>query len=371
MMSHDYLTALWAKTGNDVKSQLLWKLVAVKVLVIGVVITMLWLGIDYLAADYFMTLMKDYNISPTILHRMFLDAIHRTLIWTSLTAVAIALIVCLILTRKVLKPLSEMTAITNEIASGDYAARVKISSKDEIGQLASAFNRMADSLQRNDQLRKNLVIDVAHELRTPLTNIRGYLEGLSDGVVSPSKETFESLHEETLRLANLIEDVLQLTRADASQGTLRRKRFDHRDLVREVLGLFEPKFAAKGIVVETMFSDAEGQIPADPEKLSQVLSNLLENAWQYTPYGGKFMITTERLSDRIKMVFANTGEGIAEEDLPFIFERFYRGEKSRSREHGGAGIGLAIVKELIEAHGGGVGAESSSSESRVWFTLPV
>ncbi|MBI3989487.1 MAG: HAMP domain-containing protein [candidate division NC10 bacterium] len=353
------------------KSRLLWKLLGINVLVLGVVILIVWLAIDYLASNYFMVLMKRYHISPTAVHRMFLDATHRSLIWASLATLALAVILSFLLTRKVLTPLSQMTGITRKIASGDYTARVRISSNDEVGQLATAFNQMADSLQRIEQLRKTMVIDVAHELRTPLTNMRGYLEALSDGVMAPSKEIFESLHEETLRLAKLVEDLLQLARADAARGTLRRKRIDLQVLALEVLDLFRPKFATKGIVVETELSAAEGETRADPEKLAQVFRNLLQNAWQYTPHGGHVRISAERVPGRITLIFANTGEGIAEEDLPFIFERFYRGEKSRSREHGGAGIGLAIVKELIEAHRGEVGAESTPTETRVWFTLPA
>lgn len=353
------------------RSGILWKLLGVNVLVIGVVILIVWFAIDYLAANYFMTLMKDYNISPTSIHQMFLDATHRSLIWATLATLALAVVLSFLLTKKVLTPLSQMTGITRKIAAGDYTAQVQISSKDEVGQLATAFNQMASSLQRVEQLRKTMVIDVAHELRTPLTNMRGYIEALRDGVVAPSKETFESLHEEMLRLAKLVEDLLQLARADASKGALRVQTINLQQPLSQVLELFQPGFAAKRIVIETELSRAEVHITADPEKLSQVLSNLFQNACQYTPDGGNIRISAERLPGRIKIVFGNTGEGIAKEDLPFIFERFYRGEKSRSREHGGAGIGLAIVKELVEAHGGEVGAESTPGETRVWFTLPA
>ncbi len=357
--------------GSGIKSRLLWKLLGVNILVIGVVILIVWLAIDYLASNYFMTLMKKYNISPTEVHRMFLDATHRSLIWASLVTLALAAALSFLLTRKVLNPLTQMTGITRKIASGDYTVRVGISSKDEIGELASAFNRMADSLRRVEQLRKTMVIDVAHELRTPLTNIRGYLEALSDGVVPPSKETFELLHEETIRLAKLVEDLLQLAEADASRGTLRRSKIELLDLASQALDLFRPKFAAKGILVKMDLSDAGCQVQADPDKLAQVFRNLLQNAWQYTPNGGNVRISAVRLPGWIKIMIANTGEGITKEDLPFIFERFYRGEKSRSRQHGGAGIGLAIVKEFIEAHGGQVSVESSPVEVRVWFTLPA
>ena len=351
-------------------NRLLWKLLGVNILVIAVVILIVWLAIDYLASDYFMALMKEYKISPTEVHRMFLDATHRSLIWASLGTLILATVLSFVLTRKLLNPLSQMAEITERIAAGDYSARVHILSTDEFGQLGTAFNRMADSLRRTEQLRKNLLIDVAHELRTPLTNIRGYLEAMREGLVAPTSETIASLHEETIRLANLVEDLLQLARAEASTGELRPENVDVRDLSARVLELFRPKFAAKGIQVKTDFSGLKNPVRADPEKLTRVLRNLLENAWQYTPRGGDVRVCAVGLPTDIKMVFSNTGRGIAREDLPYIFERFYRGEKSRSREHGGAGIGLTIVKELIEAHGGKVGADTSPKEVSIWFTLP-
>lgn len=343
----------------------------INILVIGVVILIVWLAIDYLASDYFMTLMDEYNISPSSVNRMFLEATHRSLIWASLATLALAVFLSFLLTRKVLNPLSQMTGITRKIASGDYSARVQISTNDETGQLASAFNQMAESLQRIEQLRKTMVIDVAHELRTPLTNIRGYLEALSDGVVAPSKETMESLQEETVRLAQLVEDLLQLAHAEGSRGSLRRKPTDLLELGSRSLELFRHKFAEKGIQIENKFPDGNYEVLVDPEKIAQVFRNLLHNAWQYTPSGGKVRIYGERSTACIKWIIANTGFGITNEDLPFIFERFYRGEKSRSRQHGGAGIGLAIVKELVEAHGGQVSAESSPTETRIGFTLPL
>lgn len=353
------------------KSRLLWKLLGINVLVIGVVIVVVWLALDYLATDYFMVLMKRYHISPTDSHEMFVAAVHRSLIWASLGALALAGVLSFLLTRKVLRPLAQMTESTRKIAAGDYTARVRIPSHDEVGQVAMAFNRMAESLQRIEHLRKTMVLDVAHELRTPLTNMQGYLEALRDGVVVPSKETFESLHEETLRLAKLVEDLLRLARADAARGTLHRQGIDLRELASQALDRFQPKFVMKRIGVTTELSGAADRVQADSEKLAQVFSNLLQNAWQYTPSGGTIRISAERSPGEIKLTFANTGERIAEEDLPFIFERFYRGEKSRSREHGGAGLGLAIVKELIEAHGGTVAAESTLAETKIWFTLPA
>ena len=353
------------------RNRLLWKLLGIHIPVIALVIVMVWLAIDYLAADYFMALMDKYDISPTETQEMFLDAVHRYLIWASLAAVALAGVSSFLLTRRVLQPLSRMADVTRAVASGDYTARVRVDSGDEIGQLANAFNRMANSLERVEQLRKAMVADVAHELRTPLTNVRGYLEALSDGVLPPSPETFAILQQEILRLVRLAEDLLQLAKADAARAHLQRQTISLPARVDEVRGPYRLRFRDKGITPEVRIAQGAERVTADRDKLMQMVGNLAENAWQYTPHGGQVTVHLERVPDGVRLTAANSGNGIAAEDLPFIFERFYRADKSRSRDLGGAGIGLAIVKELAEAHGGSVGAASSTAETRVWFTLPV
>jgi signal transduction histidine kinase len=354
-----------------VTNRILWKLLGINILVIGFVIIIVWLAVDYLAAGYFMTLMEKYNISPTSSHQMFVSAVHRYLVWASLGALVLAVGFSFLLMRRILHPLTQMTEITSKIASGNYSASVPVNSQDEVGRLALAFNRMAESLQMIEQLRKTMMIDVAHELRTPLTNIRGYLEALTDGVVSPSEETFELLQEETLRLVQLVEDILRLAKADAAKASLRQVEIHIVDLIKQMLDSFRPQLEEKGIRLETHFANGEKTVWADPHHLSQVIQNFLQNSWQYTPSGGTVTVSTELMPRAIKVVFANTGGEIAEDDLPYIFERFYRGEKSRSREHGGAGIGLAIVKELVEAHSGSVGAEMLAGSIQIWFELPL
>ena len=353
------------------QKSLLWKLLGINALIIGFVIVIVWIAIDYLAASYFMTLMEKYNISPSSSHEMFVSSVHRYLIWASLGALILAVVFSFLLMRKVLGPLRQMTRITQEISLGDYSGEVPFSSRDEVGQLAAAFNRMAEGLRHIEQLRKTMMIDVAHELRTPLTNIRGYLEALTDGVVPATKETFGLLQEETLRLVSLVEDILRLAKADAARGHLDKIEIQPVDLILQELETFRPQFNAKQISWETQFKEGAHRLQADPERLSQVIHNLLQNALQYTPPGGNLRIFAESVSKEMRVVFANTGGVLAERDLPFIFERFYRGEKSRSREHGGAGIGLAIVKELIKAHNGNVGAEISGGETHIWFSLPL
>ena len=352
-------------------NRLLWKLLAINILVIGFVIIMVWLAVDYLAAGYFMTLMEKYNISPISSNQMFLSAVHRYLVWASLGALVLSVAFSFLLMRRILHPLTQMTEITSKIASGDYSASVPVKSRDEVGRLALAFNHMAESLQKIEQLRKTMMIDVAHELRTPLTNIKGYLEALTDGVLSPSEETFELLQEETFRLVQLVEDILRLAKADAAKAGLRKVEIDIIDLITQILESFRSQLEEKDLRLVTHFAEGRKSLWADPHHLSQVLQNLLQNSWQYTPSGGAVTVSTELKPRAIKVAFTNTGGEIAHEDLPFIFERFYRGEKSRSREHGGAGIGLAIVKELVEAHGGSVGAELLNGSIQIWFELPM
>ena len=291
---------------------------------------------------------------------MFLQAVHRYLLWASGAAVVLALILSLLFTSRLLDPLARLTEMSRKIAGGDYGARVQTRASGEVGELSSAFNRMADNLARIEQLRKTMVGDVAHELRTPLTNIRGYLEAVTDGVIPPSPALMQSLLEETLRLVKLVDDLAQLARADAARLHLTRVPIVLADCVSHAAGLARAQFDPKSITLDVHVPPTLPRVIADRDSILQALSNLLQNAGQYTPGGGAVTIRTE-VSDRpVKTSITNNGDGISPDDLPRIFERFYRGEKSRSRDSGGAGIGLAIVKELIEANEGRVGADSTA-----------
>jgi signal transduction histidine kinase len=218
--------------------RLIWKLIGINLLIIGCVISIVWLAVDYLAADYFVTLMEKFNISPTESHHMFINAVHRYIIWASLSAVILAVAFSFLMMRRVLSPMTRVTKITKKIASGDYSEKAPVKSRDEVGQLASAFNQMADKLKVIEQLRKTLMIDVAHELRTPLTNMQGYLEALLDGVVGPSIDTFKLLQTETLRLVHLVEDVLRLTKADNARNDLKKCEIRIDELIKQDLSTF-------------------------------------------------------------------------------------------------------------------------------------
>jgi len=353
------------------KTRLLWKLLLINIVpVIGSIFLIIWLAIDKLAGKYFMALMQKYDVAVDDVHQMFLTSIHYSLFWAGLVALALAFLLSYLLTRRLLKPLSQMTAITSEVAAGNFSLRAEVTSGDEVGQLAAAFNRMADSLQQIEQLRKTMVADVAHELRTPLTNLRGYLEALNDGVMQPTPETLKMLQQENLRLVHLVEDLQQLARADAAKAYLKREPLRLSELVERLLELHRINFQHKQIAVTTEFPTDEPLIQGDREKLLQALQNLLDNACKYTPSGGRVRIAVTPQANEIKVDVQNSGEEIPEQDLPHIFERFFRTDRSRSRHAGGAGIGLAITQELVEAHGGHVGAESEAGTTHVWFVLP-
>jgi len=353
------------------RQRLLWKLLIGHIVpVFAVIALMVWRAIDQSAADYYRVLVKRYRTSPAEAHHAFLAAIHGDLIWGALAALSLTLILTYLLTRWVLRPLSEITDITRQVADGNYSKRVNVVSRYEVGQLADAFNHMAENLEKIERLRKNMVADIAHELRTPLTNLRGYLEGLSDSVIPPSRETFRMLEQEILRLVNLVEDLQQLAKADAARAFLDRQNLSLHELLGQIMDLYRPNFQEKEIDVRWHLDPDSDAVTADRDKLLQAIRNLADNAWKYTPRGGTVTISARRDANGITTIFANSSATIAANDIPYLFERFFRADRSRSRDAGGAGIGLSIVKELIEAHGGSVGAESDGSGTRVWFTLP-
>jgi two-component system, OmpR family, sensor histidine kinase BaeS len=356
---------------SAVKSHLIFKLLFVNLVVIAFVMAVVWFSIDTLAAGYFVTLMHKYHISPKPAHAMFVDSVHRYLIWTCLGAVGLAILLSFLMLRRILSPLMLMTQSTREIAAGDYSSRVSTTGKDEVGQLASAFNRMAASLEKIEKLRRNLMIDVAHELRTPLTNIRGYLEALNDQVLPPSPETLKLLQDETMRLVQLVEDVLSQARADAAHGHLEIEPVDLNAAVHSALAPYSDAFHAKNMEIRVLASPNAVSVPADMRRLERVLRNLTDNAVRYAPAGSELTVEITADNRLATVAYINKVQNMAPDDLPYLFERFFRGEKSRSREHGGAGIGLSIVQEVVTAHGGSIGAELVEEDLiRIWFSLP-
>ncbi len=350
------------------RRSLLWKLVGINILVVGIAIAAAAMSIGRLADVIFANLMAEFHIQVEGMHAMFVAAMTRSLIEASLIAGGIGLLLSLVLFREVVRPLRGMRAMAARIASGDYAARAPVTSSDEVGGLAESLNQMSAALETLERLRKDLVANVAHELRTPLANLRGYLEAVRDDVTPASAETIGMLHEEVMRLVRLVEALHELSTFDAQLPRVRAVAVDVGALVRRLLDLRRGEFAARGIALHSDVT-VNGPVQADPDMLSQALHNLIDNALKYTPSAGGVTVRVADEGQSVRLAVTNSGEGITAEDLPYIFERFYRGEKSRSRTSGGAGIGLAIVKEVARVHGGEVGANSQRGETTVWLTL--
>ncbi|MEV7358776.1 ATP-binding protein [Kitasatospora sp. NPDC091276] len=280
--------------------------------------------------------------------------------------VAITTIVGLRLSR----PLNALTRAARRMTDGDLSARVTATGRDEIAGLAAAFNAMAQRREQLEELRRAMVGDIAHELRTPLSNIRGWLEAVEDGVVTADGALTSSLLEEALQLQHLIDDLRDLADADAGELALHREPVDVEDLLAQVATAHGARAQASGValVVETADAPAGYEVFADPVRLRQLVGNLVANAVRHTPAGGTVTLRTRTESDALLIEVADTGGGIAEADLPLVFERFWRADKSRNRQSGGSGLGLAIVRKLAELHGGGVHAASSPGAGSV-FTV--
>ena len=350
---------------------LFFKLLAINLLVIAFAVILIWIAIDTLAAGYFVMLMEKYQISTEPAHAKFVSAIHRYLIWAALGAVILAAALSYKLTRRALAPLREMTAVSREIAAGNYSVEVPVKAADEVGQLAEAFNRMTKSLKTIEKLRRTLMINVAHKLRPPLTNIQRYLESINEGGAQPSKETFSMFHDETMRLMQLVEDLLRLARADEAHGTLQRHPAELMAMIRGAVDRFAEISARKNISVKISSPDENATVEVDRRRFARALRNLTENAVNYAPENSIINIRFRKDAKLVRVLYSNNAPELKQEDVPYIFERFYIGEKSRYRRHGGAGIGLSIVKELIEAHGGNVGAYLQNGRLHIGFTLPV
>jgi signal transduction histidine kinase len=284
----------------------------------------------------------------------------------------VAILVTLGMSDRILRPIERLTAAAQRMEKGDLSVRVPVDSQDEIGKLAHAFNAMASSLAMQEQLRRNLVSDVAHELRTPLTNLRGYLEAVRDGLIQPDAGLIDNLYEETMLLNRLVSDLHELAQAEAGQLNLVRRPVRVDEIVHRVAEAFNWQVESKGL---TLRVDVPADLPlvdVDPERIGQVLRNLLSNAILHTPAGGEIDIVARAGGKWVTVAVKDTGEGIPPEHLPFVFDRFYRVDKSRSRLTGGVGLGLAIAKQLVEAHGGDIHVESRVGEGSTFtFTLPI
>jgi signal transduction histidine kinase len=327
-------------------------------------------GVAVIGARTFTDMMVDAGDTQEHAREMYDAAVTSVVLVAIAVAATASLVLAVLLARMLARPLADIGSAARRVAEGDYAARVPRTGPDELTSLADSFNQMAQSLEDQERMRRDFIANAAHELRTPLTNLQGYLEALRDGVITADRATYESLHEEVDRLVRLSRSLDALEEGDAATASPQQVALDLASAIRSAVELSGPAFERGSVSVELDVPGAV-QARANPDHLAQVLGNLISNAARYTPAGGRVTIRAERRRSDVLVSIANTGEPIPTDDLERVFERFYRVDKSRDRARGGAGIGLAIVKQLVEAAGGHVGAESAEGTNRFWFTVPA
>ncbi|MFZ5918862.1 MAG: ATP-binding protein [Chloroflexota bacterium] len=306
------------------------------------------------------------------LEEQYLASVRRALLWAGLLAGGLGIGLGLLLAHQIIAPLRHLRAAARAIASGDLSRRVGVESDDEIGDLAHTFNHMATELQRQEALRRNMVADIAHELRTPLSVVRGNLEAMIDGVHPLDAAHVAPIYDETLLLQRLVDDLRLLSLADAGQLALDLQTVDVAGLIASTVEAASGMASSLAIPLTSQVPDDLPPVTGDAQRLRQVLNNLVSNALRHTANNGQVTISAQAADQEIEIAVTDNGPGITPEDLPHVFERFYRGDRSRARQSGGSGLGLAISRKLIEAHGGRMWVESSPGRgARFVFRLPT
>ena len=345
--------------------------IALASLIVAVAVAgILAVGVFAFSAAAFERLMVEHGSTVVAAREMFDETITRVFVGSLVVAGGASIALAVALSRRISRPLREIGAAARRVAVGDYAVRVDRAGPEEIASLADSFNQMASEIGEQERIRQEFIANAAHELRTPLTNLQGYLEALRDEVIAPDHATFVSLHEEVDRLVRLARSLDDLAVGDVGASLPALVDIDLAGAITSAVELVRPSFDRRSISVAVdvpIGLRARGR----PDHLAQVLANLLQNAVRYTPAAGKVTVTAARRPQDIVVSVTNTGAGISTTALPHVFERFYRVEKSRDQALGGAGIGLAIVKRLVELGGGQVGAESAADRTRFWFSLPT
>lgn len=302
---------------------------------------------------------------------IFLSAAKRSALIGGGIACGLALLLASLFIPQVLSPLRLLSRATDQIAQGDLSQRVAVKARDEFGRLGDSFNRMVDNLSRSEKLRRTMTADIAHELRTPVTIVQGNLEAILDGIYKPDTETIMPIYEQTLHLGRLIDDLQELALAEAGELRMEGEPTDLARLVSQVAETVDSSLD-QGPTISVSAEDDLPEIVVDPLRIRQVLANLLGNAVRYTPAEGQVHVELLKQDGTIEVRVTDTGPGILPEDLPHLFERFYRGDWARARTTGGSGLGLAIAKQWVEAHGGTIQAENlESGGARFSFRLPI
>ena len=334
-------------------------------LVIGIVVWLTGVAVK----DYACYLVFQSQDSGTMMGPVFSDTLQGYLWRMSLAAIVIAVVTHYLLIQRILNPLRELASSTRQMTKGTYPEPIKESSRDEVGQLTHDFNHLIQALQHNEKLRKHMLVDISHDLRTPLSNLTGYLEGLRNGVIEGSRELFESLHDETMRLNHLIEQFHQLTVWESRPAaSLNTQTIEMAYLLNSAKHKFEWKSNQSDIAITVAAEPS--YLDVDEQGCKGVVDNLLQNAIVYN--SGSWIEIRGFITDHeYRVEVRNPGETITGEQQAQLFERFYRTDESRSRVTGGSGLGLSIVREIVKRHGGESGINVDDSIYTFWFTLPL
>jgi two-component system sensor histidine kinase BaeS len=300
----------------------------------------------------------------------FLRAVNQATLLSAIAAIGIALILGSILAYTLTRSLRELTAATKEVARGRLGYQVEVRSQDELGELAESFNLMSAELEQSNRLRRKMTADIAHDLRTPLSVIMGYTEALNDGKLEPNPEMFDTLHAETQHLSRLVDDLKTLSLADAGELPLVPQRISPDVLLKRTASAYKVQADGQDITIQVEAAPGLPEIEVDIERMVQVLGNLMSNALRYTPPGGQITLASGQTGEQVWLSVADNGEGIPAEDLPYIFERSYRGDKARQHPEGESGLGLSIAKSLVEAQGGTISAASKTGKGTT-FTIYI
>jgi signal transduction histidine kinase len=345
------------------------RIATASVVVVGVALVIVALGVMRAGASQFEALMAATGHPAEEARAMFDQSVTVVTVLAGGIAILAALVAALILARRIARPIERLAEVASKTAAGDLVTMAPEEGPAEVRALARAYNVLVDRLAEQESIRREFVVNASHELRTPLTNLQGYLEALRDGVVAPEAAVFDSLREEVDRLGRLAASLDLL--AGGPPDRPMPEDVDLVGVIRVASELATPAFRQRSIEVSLDLPDAPTLVHARPDELAQVASNLIQNAARYTPTGGAVSVALTVAGGEAVVRITNTGPGIPAADLPRVWERFYRVEKSRDRVTGGAGIGLAIVKRLVEDAGGHVGAASEPGRTAFWFALPA
>lgn len=312
------------------------------------------------------------NAALSLAAQRFLDQLNQALLQAGILAGGLGLLLGVLIARSLAAPLDQLTRAAHRLAGGDLTQRAPVTGPAEVAGAAAAFNSMAASLEYSEALRRRMIADIAHELRTPLTVIQGNLRALLDDVFPLQKTEIATIYDESLVLGRLVADLRELTLAEAGQLTLQRTPVDLAAAIARARSLFSAAATEKQVTLTIDSPPRPPTVLADPDRLAQIFNNLLSNALRHSPAGAAVVVTVADAGALTRIAVTDHGPGIAADELPYVFDRFWRADRGRSRAQGGSGLGLAIARQLVLAHGGDIGVVSEPGQgASFWFTLPI